>query len=145
MRILEKVYEPLLRYGNPNMPFSGTLKNKLQFAHMLTSNMKNMVLYFWSRFPLSEKFAKFAQIWQAWKQKWLFFVFLRNLTKIDNSLKNFMLSTTGTKLIFLYTKVIFIWSVSQSRTFAFAFASLCGLSCLYVCVPVHWFVCHMCE
>ena len=39
MCILEKVSQPLLRYGNPDIQILGTLKNKFQISIFLTLNM----------------------------------------------------------------------------------------------------------
>ena len=46
MCISEKVNESLLRYGNPDMHFLGTLKNRIHFPRFLTINMQNQVLLF---------------------------------------------------------------------------------------------------
>ena len=36
----------ILRYGNPDLLFLGTLKNKFQIMIFLTINMKNLILFF---------------------------------------------------------------------------------------------------
>ena len=69
---LEKLCWPLVRYGIPDMPFLGTLKNKFQISWFLTINMVNLILFFWSGFPLCLKFAEFSWIWQPWKSKFVF-------------------------------------------------------------------------
>ena len=63
----------LLRYGNPDMLFLGTLKNKFHFSRFLTINMQNLMLFFWSGFPFNSKCAKFAKLWYPWKFNSLFF------------------------------------------------------------------------
>ena len=50
----------LLRYGNPDMLFLGTLKNKFHFQWFLTINKQNMVLLFWSGFPFDLNITEFA-------------------------------------------------------------------------------------
>ena len=64
----------LLRYGNPDMLFLATLKNKFHFSRFLTLNMQNLVLVFLSGFPLNSKVANLAEIWQPWKFEYLFFL-----------------------------------------------------------------------
>ena len=58
MCILEKVSQPLLRYGNPDIQILGTLKNKFQISIYLTPNMKNLMLHFGSGFPFYIDFCK---------------------------------------------------------------------------------------
>ena len=43
---LEKVNQVFKRYGNPDMPFLGTLKNKIWILRFLTINMMNLNLLF---------------------------------------------------------------------------------------------------
>ena len=38
-----KSYQGFKRYGNPDMPFLGTLKNKIQILRFLTIDMKNLM------------------------------------------------------------------------------------------------------
>ena len=71
--ILWHFIEPFLRYGNPDMLFLGTLKNKFHFSRFLTINMQNLMLVFWSGFPFNSKLSKLAEIWRPWKFKYLFF------------------------------------------------------------------------
>ena len=59
MCILEKVSQPLLRYGNPDIQILGTLKNKFKISIFLTLNMKNLVLLFKSGFTLHFNLAKY--------------------------------------------------------------------------------------
>ena len=74
MEILKYFIEPFLRYGNPDMLFMGTLKNKFHFSWFLTIDMQNLMLVLWSGFPFNSKFSKFAELWQPWKSKYLFFL-----------------------------------------------------------------------
>ena len=46
MCISEKVNQPLLRYGNPDIQILGTLKNKFRITIFLTLNIKNLMLLF---------------------------------------------------------------------------------------------------
>ena len=73
--------EGLLRYGNPDMLFLGTLKNKIHIPRFLAINMLNPVLLFWSRFPFNSKLANLAEIRQPWKFVYLFFlIFYQQMT-----------------------------------------------------------------
>ena len=72
--ILWHFIEPFLRYGNPDMLFLGTLKNKFHFSRFLTINMQNLMLIFWSGFPFNSKLSKLAEIWQPWKFQYMFFL-----------------------------------------------------------------------
>ena len=64
----------ILRYGNPEMLFLGTLKNKIQILRFFIMNMKNLVLFFWSGLPLVLRFVKLSCIWEPWKFKVVFYI-----------------------------------------------------------------------
>ena len=64
----------LLRYGNPDMLFLGTLKNKFHFQWFLTINKQNLVLLFWSGFLFDLNFTKLIDLWQPWNFKFVFFL-----------------------------------------------------------------------
>ena len=64
--------EVLLRYGNPDMLFMGTLKNILHFLRFLNVKFINMRIISHSGFLFDIKYYKIYQIWQPWKSKYYF-------------------------------------------------------------------------
>ena len=77
---LKKFIEPLLRSGNPDLSFLGTLKINIQIYRFLSLLSKNLGSDFIFRVAIYLWIAKSAHIWDPWKSKFL--KIIKNMLKI---------------------------------------------------------------
>ena len=70
LQFLEKFSCPLQRYGNPTIPFLGTLKNKIQIQGFSGSLIKNLRSFRIFRVPFYSVTVELAQLWEPWKSNY---------------------------------------------------------------------------